>query len=127
MKNENYREKFKKHYGIVVDGTKYHIHHIDLNHDNNSIDNLMILPADLHKSYHDALNKVHSFTTAFNGNSKIFRKFDCRITGNEFNYLSVQHEAFWQLCMVLIQCADWYDYKMFLDGKLSNIHHITLD
>ena len=48
---KNYREKYKRYYGIEF-GTEYVVHHIDENRGNNSIDNLLLLPKELHSKYH---------------------------------------------------------------------------
>lgn len=56
-KNIDYRKYFKEYYGIDF-SSKYDIHHIDLNHNNNSIKNLMILPKDLHHKYHFYLESM---------------------------------------------------------------------
>lgn len=44
---KDYREKFKRYYGLSF-SKDYHIHHIDLDHSNNDIENLMIVPKELH-------------------------------------------------------------------------------
>ena len=65
---ESYRTVFKKHYGIDF-SREYDIHHIDLNHNKNDINNLMLLPKELHSEYHTLLNSVCS------SNESIFRTF----------------------------------------------------
>ena len=47
----NYRKLYEKHYGIKIP-PEYDIHHIDFNRDNNSIENLLLLPKDLHRKLH---------------------------------------------------------------------------
>lgn len=47
----NYRKMYKKHYGIEF-GLEYQIHHIDFNHENNSIRNLILIPKELHERIH---------------------------------------------------------------------------
>lgn len=27
---------------------------------------------------------------------------------------------------ILVECNAWYDYKMYLEGALPNVHHIEL-
>lgn len=47
----NYRKLYAKHYGIIIpDG--YDIHHIDFDRNNNAIENLILLPTELHKRLH---------------------------------------------------------------------------
>lgn len=48
-----YRQLYKKYYGIEF-GADYEVHHIDMNHSNNSINNLILLPKELHRKLHQA-------------------------------------------------------------------------
>lgn len=52
-----YREHFKKYYNIGFDSS-WEVHHIDLNHNNDDIDNLILLPAKLHKDYHNIIQEL---------------------------------------------------------------------
>jgi hypothetical protein len=54
---KNYREKYKRYYGIDF-GKEYAIHHIDLDRSNNDISNLLLLPKELHAKYHMILNAI---------------------------------------------------------------------
>ena len=47
----DYRRKYKTYFKIQF-GKEYDIHHIDFNHENNDIDNLLLLPKDLHQRLH---------------------------------------------------------------------------
>lgn len=58
---KDYREKFKRYYGLSF-SKDYHIHHIDLDHSNNDIENLMIVPKELHEVYHECLVNVQMLT-----------------------------------------------------------------
>ena len=112
---KDYRKQFKKHYQIEFND-KYDIHHIDLNHDNNDINNLMLLPKGLHKAYHSLLNE---FARVDN--------FDPLIVGNR---AGAQSETFYilkQLMELIEECNKWYDYKMFLNNEIPNIHRIELE
>ena len=55
---KNYRLKYKRYYGIEFD-SNHDIHHIDGNHKNNDISNLLLLPKDLHQKYHELTLKLH--------------------------------------------------------------------
>ncbi|MDO4649772.1 MAG: hypothetical protein Q4B26_14105 [Eubacteriales bacterium] len=46
-----YRKKYSQYYGLSFDGY-YAVHHIDFNHDNDDISNLMLLPLATHTVYH---------------------------------------------------------------------------
>lgn len=51
MANIDYRKYYEDYYGInIQDG--FVIHHIDGNRNNNRIDNLLMLPNELHARYH---------------------------------------------------------------------------
>lgn len=54
---KNARAKYKRFYGIDF-GDEYDIHHIDLDKSNNDIENLLLLPKELHKEYHRALKQL---------------------------------------------------------------------
>jgi hypothetical protein len=55
---KNYRLKYKRYYGVEFD-SNYDVHHIDGNHENNKISNLLLLPKDLHQKYHELTQKLH--------------------------------------------------------------------
>lgn len=113
---ENYRKKFKKYYGVDF-GCKYDIHHLDLNHNNNDISNLMILPRELHNKFHFLRNECE----------KVFPMINFEITGSMLNFNNYSMEMVEELIKTLKECNKWYDYKLFLDNKLPNIHKITLE
>lgn len=46
-----YRKKYQDYFKIQF-GKEYDIHHIDFNHENNNIENLLLLPKDLHQRLH---------------------------------------------------------------------------
>lgn len=54
---KNYRLKYKRYYGIEF-GKEFDIHHIDFNHLNNDINNLLLLPKELHSKYHLLINEL---------------------------------------------------------------------
>lgn len=111
-KLKNYREKYKRYYGIEF-GKEYDIHHIDLNHNNNDIDNLVLLPKELHCKYHFYLNAVMKIK----GEESYMRMFDARVHGNLLNINSYEMNAISNLISVLNECSYWYDKKAKLDMK----------
>lgn len=119
-KIKDYRREFKKYYNLEL-SEEYDIHHIDLNHENNDMNNLMILPKILHIKYHSLLNDLRI--------SKPIKliTLDLKIHGNQINLNSYNLQIIKDLINVLDECAKWYDYKLYLDGKLNNIHGIKLD
>lgn len=104
----NYRKKFKEYYGIDF-SRDYDVHHIDLNHENNDISNLMVLPKKLHRRYHMALSWLMP--------SDGYVKMGYKICSNEVSmdmYMLARMEEF---VKVMRECAKWRDYKWQLDMK----------
>lgn len=58
-KLKDYRLKYKRYYNIDFDSS-FAIHHIDFNHKNNDIKNLLLLPRSLHNAYHLILDNMFS-------------------------------------------------------------------
>ena len=117
------QKKFKRYYGLEF-GKDYQIHHIDLNHNNNDINNLMIIPKELHEKYHKALYNVELMSEG-NRLEKVFR-FDVRPTGNGINYQSFAYDNLAKFMEIMQKMNIWYDYKLYLDGYIPNIHGIAL-
>ena len=115
----NYRKKYRQHYGIDF-SNDYVVHHIDLDRSNNDIDNLLLLPKQLHSKYHFYLTSMRS-----HGGDGFTFHVDGRIRPAAFEswYLtSVKRFA-----EALDECAKWYDYKLYLDGYMPNVHGIEID
>ena len=112
-KLKNYREKYKRHYGIDFD-KNYAVHHIDGNRQNNDIKNLVLLPTRLHSKYHFLKTTVEAMP------------LPTKITGNGLNTQSYYLTSLEEFLETLRECNKWYDYKMYLDGCIPNIHGIVL-
>lgn len=112
---EHYRKKFKEYYGVSF-GCEYDIHHLDLDHNNNDISNLMILPRELHNRYHYLRNEYENGV-----------EIGCDIVGTGVNHSNLSMDIVEEFIKVLRECNKWYDYKLYLDGRLPNIHRITLE
>lgn len=116
---KKYRSFYKKYYKIDFDNN-FDIHHIDLNHDNNDINNLMLLPKKLHNKYHWLLNSVN------NDDNNIFQKtFNSIIQSSILNGDNYNLKSIKELVEVIQECNIWYDYKLYLDGTIPNVHNIT--
>ena len=111
----NYRELYEKTYNIKIPH-QYDIHHIDLNHNNNVISNLMILPHELHEEYHKAI-KDYEYDKQF---------ISIKIKGYQPNSERLAIDRLEYIISVLHKCDYWYDYKMYIEGKIPNIHNIKL-
>ena len=48
-----YRQDYEKYYDVKLDNS-WHVHHIDYNHNNDNIENLVALPNYLHLELHSA-------------------------------------------------------------------------
>ena len=111
-----YREIYENSTGQKIPAG-FDIHHLDLNHDNNEIVNLLMLPHDLHIQYHDLESKVKSisFTTSI---------LSMNEPGYKSNSFAFEHAE--KFIKVYFECQKWKDYKEFLLGNLPNIHNINL-
>ena len=109
----NYRKMYKQYYGIDF-GREYHVHHIDCNHENDAIGNLVLLPAKLHNRYHFQKRIIES------------QNLPTLISDNALHGQSYYLTCLEEFIETLKECNKWYDYKMYLDGKIQNIHGIEL-
>jgi len=112
---KSYRKIYEEFYNIKIPNG-YEIHHIDFNHSNNDIKNLVMLPKELHKDLHYYYNEFErskqNYTlediTVFSGevNSKSFFMF------NLINY-----------CEVLKKCVFWMNQRD--DALIRGKQHIS--
>lgn len=107
IKDENYRKKYKEYYGIDFDKT-FDVHHIDLDRNNNEIDNLILLPKNLHEQYHKCLAEISGITDI----SKL--KVINVKNGGQF-----EHEALLRFCVVMSEIAVWKAHKANLEYMRS--------
>mgnify|MGYP000865801255 CR=1 FL=1 len=102
----NYREKYKQHYGIDF-GLEYEVHHLDLNHQNDDIENLLLLPR------------------MANGRLDVDVKIRGILDGGQAMNAYIL-SALSDFVDVYYKCQDWKDYRAYLDGLIPNIHGIQL-
>lgn len=112
MKNidelKNYRLKYKRYYGIEFDKS-YEIHHIDFNKQNNDIDNLLLLPKELHNKYHYYL-QVLDLLNWKKG------KLELNLKISQFGLLTyVSNDAIIEFVKVYNECQKWLAYKQRLE------------
>ena len=105
---KNYRLKYKRYYGIDFNND-YEIHHIDLNHDNNDIENLLLLPKNLHRQYHFYINSLAPYIN--NGNIHL------DISINRFTGVTYMQDMVQGLLETASECQKWVCYKAELDFK----------
>jgi hypothetical protein len=117
---KDYRKLFKEAYNIDF-SNDFVIHHIDLDHKNNDIKNLMIMPKNLHNKYHFLLKSVENSNDIFEKqfNAKIHSNIIC---GDNYNLKMCAN-----LINVLIDCSKWYDYTLYLQGSIPNIHNLKIN
>lgn len=118
-----YRKSFKNYYGIEFSNA-YDIHHIDLNRENNSMKNLMILPKKLHQQYHYYLNATLHLRKDGKATE---RTIDFKIQNHMMTVNSYEMTFINSLMGVLTECSKWMDFKSYLDGTMPNIHGIELE
>jgi len=109
-KHFDYRQYYKDYYGIEFDENMV-IHHIDFDRSNNNIDNLLMMPKELHAKYHWNVSALGGARTGIiNG--------DARITGN----LCCEASRFRGLADALEEIMDWMRVKTQMDMmKFSGI------
>lgn len=54
----DYLKFYSRYYGITWDRQKFEVHHIDGNRKNNEIENLVLLPVELHRELHKAMSAL---------------------------------------------------------------------
>lgn len=119
-KKQNYRKLFKEYYQIDFDNN-YEVHHINLQHEDNRIENLMLLPKKLHKEYHKALNEIKMIEQS-ELNLFIRGVLD---GGNGYNFFILQ--TLKNFVTVYDECQKWKDYLDYLKGLIPNIHGLKID
>ena len=100
----NYREKYKRFFGIKF-GSDYVIHHIDFDRKNNDISNLLLLPKELHAKYHLILNAL----SVCPDKPKADGFINVRLSNAEITDYNCA--AFESLPKVICECAKWLKWK----------------
>lgn len=105
----DYRQLYKDYYGIDFDDSMI-VHHIDFDRKNNSIENLLLMPRELHAKYHWNIS-------ALGGSGNGIIDGNMRISGNTY-----QVSALKGLADTLDTIMEWFRYKRMLDQmKYSGI------
>lgn len=110
MAKFDYRQYYKDYYGIGFDGREFGVHHIDLDRENNDIKNLILLPKDLHKRYHDLLPYVQSLID----NKSLKTIIDIN------NGQTLYYDEMKEFCEVMIEINSWKCKKVMNDLRISN-------
>lgn len=107
---KNYREKYKRHYGIEF-GREYAVHHIDGNRKNNKIENLILLPLALHSKY-------HHYTTMTKIYAESGLSFDLTYSG--ICVRALQFSQLEELRALFKELQPWIEYKHIADMGLNS-------
>lgn len=113
----DYRKFYQEVTGELIPKC-FDVHHIDFNRENNSIENLVSIPKELHQAYHKTYSCLcmDSFSKDFlkpqgiidGGSRALF------YTAEMLNNHLVNHS----------KVQDWIDYKYYLLGYLPNVHNL---
>lgn len=112
----DYRQLYKDHYGIEF-GPEMAVHHIDFNRDNNSIDNLLLLPNKLHAKYHVAYQMLTGINGVLSINNEI-RLADINAPLHYSQWLRVMADA-------LDETFPWIRMKFDFDVMPRNVFEHT--
>lgn len=110
MAKFDYRKFYKDYYGIEFDGRKFEVHHIDLDRENNDIKNLILLPKNLHKKYHDLLPYVQSLV-----DDKSVKTIIDMNNGQTLYYDEMK-----EFCELMIEINSWKCKKAMNDLRVAN-------
>jgi len=114
----HYRKLWEENYGIIPKG--FVIHHLDGDHDNDDLANLLMLPADIHRRYHWYKYSVDKIEQPdFEIKSIVDR-------GNGVPSYWIIHvkETLFKYLETITECNMWADYKAYLENEIPNVHHI---
>lgn len=121
---ENYRKIYEDKCKIVIP-KNYDIHHIDFNRNNNDIENLVMLPHELHTKYHELLTKYKTHLM-FTPNLKLQGNLEYGIGINKY-IISVQLPVIKEFLNTWYECIKYVDYRDYLLGKIPNIHNFEVN
>lgn len=108
-----YRELFKQYYKIDFD-SNWEIHHIDLNHQNDNINNLMLLPSKLHKEYHNIIWELQGIADGE------YIKIS-KIAGNNTGYIAFEEKLIKRFYEVMWNVSRYTEFMMYLKTRNSTI------
>lgn len=94
----DYRQYYKDYFGIEF-GPEMSVHHIDFDRSNNDIDNLLLMPKELHAKYHMRISQLGGAGTGIIDP-------DMRISGNTYQIMALKG-----LGEVMDEIMEWVSYK----------------
>ena len=107
----NYRKKYEDYFNVNLPSDIV-VHHIDANRENNSLDNLVAMPRELHSRYHSQKNEL--FSVLSHADDK-YLDLEIIISGIALNnyYLEMMKS----FINTYNECWEWLAYKLYLEGK----------
>lgn len=83
-----YRKLYEKEFNITIP-SDYDIHHIDFDHSNNDISNLLLIPHILHIALHTFVNQYGEMINNDNGKFQIDTQVGANITARMYSQYAV--------------------------------------
>lgn len=122
-----YRKYYADFYGITWDHREMEVHHIDYDHDNNDIGNLILIPRWLHRALHATYSETQHVLS-----------LRCSTTNDFMKALAREHlrvgmsligDALEKHIEVLANCSHWCLLKNVRYNTPTGVHieHITPD
>ena len=114
----NYRKLYEKICGIKIP-KNFEIHHIDFDRKNNDINNLVMLPKELHNKYHKALEKYNNINYSLN--TKLSGSLE---PGYAINWYIKTHDLkiIEEFIDIYYECQKYINYRDYLLGIIPNIY-----
>lgn len=104
---DHYKHIYNKLFDIDVED--FEVHHIDNNHDNNEIENLLLIPSELHSLYHKHFMRASSIN--FNVPN--------RMVGYHCDYYTLNYQTITEYLDVLEKCRTYMYYKELADLSIN--------
>lgn len=86
-----YRKLYEKEFNITIP-SDYDIHHIDFDHSNNKISNLLLIPHALHIALHEFVKQYGEMVNNDNGQFQI----DTQVGANMATRMFAQYAVLWE-------------------------------
>ena len=125
MPKTDYIKVYELAYEIKWDRKLYHIHHINHDHSDNSLRNLVLIPAKLHGQLHTYMN----FATALGGERTIKKALLDAEHGAFFGLPDFEIESISKCYEIMQALSEWgmlrqMNYRNGMTGDLFNIDGI---
>lgn len=115
----DYRQIYKDYYGIDFDSS-FAVHHIDFDRQNNAIDNLLLMPRQLHAKYHFVYSQLFGPDKTADL-SREFRLTDAAVSFHYSQWLRLMAET-------LDEVIPWFKMKQFgYDELQANLGLVKQD